>query len=206
MAGNISRYITIMTLMLTAALAAGCATVGDQRADILYKSAANASGGSGDLHLVQDVAASSGGATPIQWIIGDVANGDGEKIGNVVTDIAPSDLIMNAFEQEFRGAGFDVIRDRTMPNDITRGLKLTSAVVKLTEVKSLTRSEAKCSMKVALELWRNGNAVSKLEYEAVFSDSAVVNRDELLPKVMLQTLQTLMKRAVPDLTALTGRK
>jgi hypothetical protein len=200
------RYIGFIVVMLIAALTAGCATVGDERANILYRSSANASGGKGDFYLVQEVVTPSGGTNPIQWIVGDITNGDGVKIGDVVTDVAPSDLLANALVQEFKSVGFNVIQERTMPNDVTNGLKLKSATMKLEEVKRVTRNDATCSMKFVVELWRNGKATNKLQYESVYTDSAVTDRDELLSKAMLQTIQTLMKRAVPEIVGMNVRK
>jgi hypothetical protein len=61
-------------------------------------------------------------------------------------------------------------------------------------------------LKIAVELWRNGKAVNKLEYGSVYADAAVFNRDELLSKVMLKTLQTLMQKAVPEIVDMANRK
>jgi hypothetical protein len=138
--------------------------------------------------------------------VGDITNGEGEKIGNVVTDVAPSDLLENAIVQELKSAGFNVIQERTMPNNVTTGLRLKKTTLKLTEVKSLTRADARCSIKIAVDLWRNGRATNMLEYESVYGDSDVINREELLSRVMLQTLQNLMKRAVPEIIDMSDRK
>jgi hypothetical protein len=55
-----------------------------------------------------------------------------------------------------------------------------------------------------LELWKNGKKFKKLDYEAQKSDFAIKDRDLLLPNILQNTLQDLMKQAVPDLIKAMG--
>jgi hypothetical protein len=193
------RNILTLAIIIITAIVAGCATVGDQRVDVLYQRTVYADRGTGDFYLAQESSVPSSGTTPIQWIIGDITNNDGQKLGNIVTDVAPTDLLTEAFIQEFKGSGYNVFRESPIPQGATKGLKLKSVTMKLEEVKSVPKATAKCKVKISIEPWLNGKATSKLEYEAEYEDTAITDRDELLSKAMLQAIQTLMARSVPEI-------
>lgn len=193
-----SRSVFVFVLLMVAAISAGCATVGDQRVNILYQKTANATGGSGDLYLVEELPPPTGGATTIQWVIGEIRNKDGEKLGNTVTDTAPTDILMSALVQEFKGV-YNAVQVRSMPKDAAKGLVLKSATIKMDEVKSPASMEAKCKVTVTVEPWSNGEAMTKLEYEADYTDTAVTGRDELASKTMLHALGIIMTRLVPEI-------
>ena len=195
-----------LVVLVIASIGAGCATVSDQRVDILYQSAANATGGSGDLYLVEEAPPPTGGAATIQWVIGRITNKDGENLGNTVTETAPTDTLMAAFVQEFKVAGYHTIQEGSMPKDAAKGVVLKRATIRLDEVKSPLSDEAKCKVKIAVEPWRDGKAISRLEYEAEYSDTAVTGRDVLLSNTMLRTVQTIMKRSVPEIADMIEKK
>ncbi len=193
------RNIHTLAIIMITAIVAGCATVGDQRVNILYQRTVYADRGTGDLNLAQESSVPSTGTTPIQWIIGEITNNDGEKLGNIVTDIAPTELLMEAFTQELKGSGYNVIRESPIPQGAIKGLKLKSVTIKLEEVKSVPKANAKCKVKISIEPWLNGKTANKLEYEAEYDDIAITDRDELLSKTMLQAIHALMARSVPEI-------
>ena len=195
-----------LVVLMIASVAAGCATVKDQRVDILYQSAANATGGSGDLYLVEESPPPSGGATTIQWVIGGITNKDGENLGNTVTGTAPTDILMAAFVREFKVAGYNTTQEGSMPKDATKGLVLKSATIRMNEVKNPLSDEAKCKVKIAVVPWRDGKAITNLEYEAEYIDTAVTGRDVLLSNTMVRTIQTIMKRSVPEIVNVIENK
>jgi len=200
------RVIHVLAIFTITVLAAGCATVGDQRVDILYQRTVYDGRGTGDLYLAQESVVPSMGAVPVQWIIGRITGNDGEKLGNIVTDIAPADLVMEAFTQELKGAGYNVIRSNPIPRGAAKGLKLKSVTMNLQEGKSVPKVMATCKVKVALEPWLNGTAVNKLEYEAEYDDTAVTDREELLAKTMRQALHALMAQSIHEITRTLERK
>jgi hypothetical protein len=193
------HHITVLAFTVIATIISGCATVGDQRVNILYQSTAIAKGGSGDLYLVEEPTPDSSYSTPIQYILGGIKNKDGEQLGNIVTDKAPADLLIDAFYQEFKGAGYNVVQGNSMPREVAKGLKLQSITIKLDEVKGVIVN-SKCIVKISVEPWRNGKAINKLEYVAEYTDSVMTGREELLSKTMLQAIQSIMKKAVPEIT------
>lgn len=195
---GISRVVLIATALLTT-LTAGCATVGDERVNPLYHRTGNASGGSGEFYIVEETPPATGGASTIQWILGEVRDKDGEKLGNVVTDTAPIDVVASAYAQELRGAGYNTIQRGGMPPDAAKGLVLKSVTVKLDEVKSAASLEVKSKVMVTAQPWRNGQALGTLSYEADYTETAVTGRDELPSKSLQHAIGTVMTRSVPDI-------
>ncbi len=190
-------------LVLTAAtlfcavMLPGCASV-SRRVDILYHPSAYARGGGGDLYLVKgsqtdDTTAAS------QWIIGEITTKDGEKINDVVTDIAPDDLVADALSQELKAAGYNVITTDNLPPDATKAVTLNSVAIKLDEEHSVMKDDATCSLKISVQPWRNGTARNTLGYKADYAETAITNRDLLLSKALKESLKLLMKYSIPEI-------
>ena len=175
-------------------MSAGCATVGDHRVEAQYQRASSARGGYGEFYLVEE-ALTSDGSTTVQWVLGDIMNNDGEKIGNSVTDTAPTDILVAALVQEFDGAGYNTIRVNAMPKG-AKGLVLKKAYFRLDEVKTPFIVVAESKVKIEVVPWRNGKAMKKMEYEAEYSDTAVTDRDELVSNALPQAISTIMKQSV----------
>ncbi len=196
-----------LKFLLISSLLTGCATV-DKRVDILYKPAVHNASGSGTLHLGQLGVQKPGGgdSTPVQWILGEVKNEDGEKVASIVTDTAPADLVTDAFTQEFKAAGYTVLSAQTPTAEVKKGVNLTNVTIRLNEVSSLLKAEAKGTIDISVEVWRDGDKLRKLDYEAVYSDSAVTGRDQLLPDTLQKVVQAAMKRAVPEIIKLIEQR
>lgn len=175
----------------------GCATV-DQRADILYQPTAAAKGGSGDLYLVRQVPGAPKTAMTIQYVIGKITK-DGAKVGNVVTDMAPADLVMDALREELRSAGYRVTVTDAMPADAKKGVSLNNASIVLDVKKSIVKDEANGSAKISVQIWRDGRAVNALDYESEYSDVAVADRERLASKTLRKMLEMVMMRSIPDM-------
>jgi hypothetical protein len=69
----------------------------------------------------------------------------------------------------------------------------------LEEVSSIIKAEGSSRLIFSLELWKNGKKFKKSNYESRTSDFAIKDRDLLLPAILQNSLQDLMKQAVPDL-------
>jgi hypothetical protein len=208
-AGNILRHIRnvglnliIPTIIL---LLSGCAT-SDQNVNFLYQPTAFGRGGSGDLYLSADNQSSSGKATSVKWVIGEVKNRKGENSGNIISARSPMDMVMDAFTQEFRAAGYNVLLVNPVPAEASKGIKVNSVVIELEEVNSLYKIETKCTVKVALEPWRNGKVIRKLDYENSYTDSTLIDRDLFLLKSLQTTMQELMAQVVREVTVIIEQK
>ncbi len=194
-ARNISR---VAGLVILVSILSGCAT--DRKITPLYQPSVFATGGSGALYL------SASGARPgsgkdgsVQWIIGKVKNSDGDTVGDVVTPIAPADLVLDAFTQELTKAGYKVMRVSTLPGNVAKGVDISGLNLNLVEVSSIMRSEGTSSVTISLELWKNGKKFKRLDYQTGYSDYAIKDRELLLPETLQKALRNLMEQAVPEI-------
>lgn len=205
MTGSRRSFLLLLAALAFAALVQGCAT-GDRRVDILYHPVAEAKGGSGDLYLVQGVRPEGGQAAGIQWILGSVAKDDGEKLGDIVTDVAPANLVMDALNQELTRAGYRVLTTASVPSDAEKALALNAVSIKLNDKHSVVKDEAECSVRITVQPWRSGSAVSNLSYDAQYSETVASDRDELPSKTLQKALQLLMKQSTPEIVRTLERK
>lgn len=201
------RCLRLLMALVVASLSVGCASAGDQRVNILYQRGVRATGGSGDLYLVGQSTASTGGATTIQWVIGEIRGKDGKKLGNTVTDTAPADTLWAAYTEEFNGAGYNTVQQNSLPKGVAKGVVLQSARIMLNEVKSQENLEATCRIRVRVEPWRDGVPLRKVEYEAEYNSAfAVTERDQQADKTLDQAIRTIMLRSVPDIIQMIEHK
>jgi len=201
-----ARALRWLAALAVTALGSGCATVGDQRVELLYQGGVNAGGGSGDLYIVEATPPGTGGSSTIQWVLGEIRSKGGEKLGNTVTETAPMDSVLQAYIQEFKAAGYTTVQLNSMPSGAPKGVLIKSATVKVDEVKSPASLEVKSKVTVSVEPWRDGRALATTEYEADYTDSAVTGRDTLASQTLLQNVRTVMKRSVPDIIKAIERK
>ncbi len=200
------KPVRLLFLSILLMFLAGCVS-GDKRVEILYQPGANYKGASGDLYLARAVPpASAAGAPSVQFILGEISNKDGAKIGNVVSDRDPVDMVIDALTNEFRNAGYNVIVVGTLPAGVKKGVLLANASFTLDEVKKWYRFEAKGRVKISVEPWRNGNALNRLDYEASYADSAITDRESLPQKTLEKALQDLMARSVPEVIKMIEQK
>lgn len=199
---NVVLALIIPAIML---LLSGCASV-DKNVNFLYQPTGFGSGGSGDLYLSAGDQSASAKATSTQWVIGETKNSKGENTGNIISVRSPNDMVMDAFTREFKGAGYNVLPVNALPEGVAKGIKLNSVAIELEEVNSLYKIETKCTVKVALEPWRNGKAIKILNYENSYTDSTLLDRDLFLLKSLQTTLQELMARVVREVTVMIEKK
>jgi hypothetical protein len=201
-----SGLTRVLLFMLTASLPlmAGCAAV-DRNVNFLYQPTAFGKGGAGDIYLSQSIQPASGRPS-VQWVIGETRNSAGENRGNIVTERAPVDIVMDAFSQELKAAGYNVIAVAALPAGVGKGIRLESVSIKMEEVDRVYRVDANCSVKVSIEPWRNGSAIKKLSYESSYTDSTILDRDMILLKALQTALQELMARAVREAVVIVEQR
>jgi len=198
MSGVIKWIIPAILAMMV--LLPGCATV-DRSVNFLYQPAASGRGGSGDLYLAQNIHPLSG-RPEVEWIVGDIKDGSGEKTGNIVSSRPPVDTLMEAFSQELKAAGYSVIPVEVLPDKVAKGIKLTSVSIRLEEIDRVYKVETRCTVKVSLEPWRNGVPIKRLYYESSQEESTLIDRDMILLKSEQTALQQLLDRAVKEVIVL----
>ena len=200
------RIITGMSVLaLFMVLAAGCAAT-DKYVNVLYQPSVYAGGGAGTLYLTAPGARSEQGKTAsAKWIIGKVINNDGNQTGEIVTTIAPVDLVLDAFNRELTNAGYKIFRVTALPGDVMKGISVDRAEIKMEDVSSIYKDEGTGRLIVSLDLWKNGKNFKKLYYESAYSDSAFKGRDLLLQDILQKALQGVMEKAVPEIVKELGK-
>ena len=179
-------------------LLAGCAAPG-MNVTVGYTPFVNATGGTGELFLVQDV------APPVNqkalWIIGQVKGHDGEKENDLVVTSMPADLIAGMLADELTSAGYLVKQVKATPDKASKIVRLSSVTMTLEEKLSLFnfKLEAAGALSVALELWNGGTKLQTFDYRASYSDSDIKDGDLLGSLVLRNSIRDVMKQAVPDI-------
>jgi hypothetical protein len=206
--GNILKIglngIFLFVLAACPPLITGCAAV-DHSINFLYQPTAFGKGGSGDIYLSQSVHPTSGRPSA-QWVIGKTKNSADKDTGNILTARSPADIAVDAFSQELKAAGYNVITVDALPTGVAKGIRLESVSIRMEEFDRLYKVDAKCSVKVSVEPWRNGSAIKRLDYESSYSDSTLLDRDMILLKSLQNALQELMARAVREAVVLVEQK
>jgi len=200
------RNITSMAVLaLFMTMAERCAAT-EKYVNVLYQPSVYAGGGAGNLYLTAAGARSEPGKTvSTKWIIGKVKNNDGNETGDIVTTVAPGDLVLDAFNRELTNAGYKIIRVTALPDDVTKGISVDRAEIKMESVSSIIKDEGTGRLTVSLELWENGKKFKKLYYESGYSDSAFKGRDLLLHDILQKALQGIMEKAIPEIIKELGK-
>jgi hypothetical protein len=195
------RRAGLWICILVSALTTGCATV-DRKVSLLYQTAAQGSGGSGDVYLAAMPGQSGlAGKNAIGWIVGSVKKKDGEKTGDILITTAPEELVLDAFKQELNAAGYKVVPVNALPQEVVKGVAVVGIAVELEEVSDLLKSEGISRLTISVELWKNGGKLRKLAYKSMLSDFAIKDRDLLLPTLLKKSLQEVMKQAIPEMVS-----
>lgn len=201
MKGKLRGMVYAAVGSLLCCLVMGCATA-SQKVTVLYQPVVHDGSGSGELYLAG--ATGTAGHAEVQWVVGTVKNNDGEPLGDIVSPVAPTDLVMDAFRQELTAAGYTTKLVGSLPQGGAKGIVVTGTDIRLEEVSSLVKAEGTSRVKVSVEVWKQGSVVKKLDYEVRISDFAVKDREELLPAILQKALQGVMTQAVPEVIKALG--
>jgi hypothetical protein len=167
---------------------------------LLYQPVVKASHVTGDIYLATAKGeAWEGKPGAIQWVVGKVKDSRSGGEGEILTSVSPGDLVLDALKQELTAAGYRTIWVSTLPPEATKGIVITRTDLTLDEESSIIKADGSSRLTTSLELWKNGRKFKKIDYESRNSDLAVRDRDLLLPNILQNTMQDLMKQAVPDL-------
>lgn len=136
----------------------------------------------------------------IQWVIGEMKNSDGMVRGNIVIPVSPAMIVREALQQELQKGGYQVQSViGGLPAGADSGLVLSAVSLHLDETGNLVKTESECRVSFSIEVWKKGAKVNTLSYEARYSDFAIRDRDKLHQAVLQKGLESILKRAVPEL-------
>jgi hypothetical protein len=157
--------------------------------------------GTGEVHLIIP-ASQQTQSSDIRWTIGTVTDGENGKIDDVDSSRSPAEIIRAAFALEFKKGGYTIIPG-TKRNETDRWtVDLTKTEIKIDQISEISTLKATCRVVAGMDVFKNGQLAKKLEYEAASSRTDIKDRDILAQKALEDALQTLMRKAVPDLDSM----
>lgn len=194
---TVPKWILLSLLLLVA----GCATTGDLSiAPDSYQPSSGVRGGSGEVWL-----AASSHLPPFPttgaglYVVGEARTGDQKRLGDLVLDRAPQDLVADVLEKELTAAGFVVKRTPRIPKDAARGVEVILTRADFRQTTSLLKGEASADMRIGVILTKNGAQTHKLGYQAGYTDTTVRDKSLLVRSVTSKLLQGIMNEAVPEI-------
>jgi hypothetical protein len=196
---------TFLTLSLV--LFAGCATA-PPPVSILYSPSVETRGGAGSLFLnaVTKHPTRNNVDQGIRFVIGKQMDSYGMITGEILSVNSEEDMMLDATRRELTAAGYSVESGTSMPRGVTKGLDLTAIQVELDETASIPKIEAAGTVKVSMDVWKNGVVVKKLSYESKVSETSIINRDTLPREIIEKGLRGVLSQAVPDIISVLELK
>lgn len=190
---------TLLALgLMTLLILGGCATYTKQLV-MRYDPITTTRFGGGDLYLInaelQPPTASGA------WAIGNTKNGDGVMVDTLWSGVSPAGLVQSALQRELGQTGYAVIPAQKAPDLYSKVVEITEARVVVDQITKVPQVDATCTISVSLTVMKNGAPVRKLRYEAKSSDLAIKERDRLAETILRNTMQDVMKQAIPDIVA-----
>jgi hypothetical protein len=199
---RISTAIISLLTGIAVVATSGCAQV-THKIDVLYTPQATYRGGTGSLDLATvDSARDSRSEPSIRWVLGQIKNTEGGVTGEIISSIRSQDIITDAFKQELTAAGYQTNFSKVLDNNTRKGVFFTDISVQLEEIPSFAKLESSCTILLKMDLWKNGTIVKRTEYRSKVSDVAVIDRDQLAPKLYQKAIHDTMQQAVPDIIRL----
>ncbi|MFH1019391.1 MAG: hypothetical protein V1782_02100 [Pseudomonadota bacterium] len=194
------RRRNLLALCLMALLIlGGCATYSRQIV-LRYDPVTTTRFGGGDLYLVnaelQPPTASGA------WAIGTTKNAEGMMIDTLWSGVSPAGLVQSAMGRELGRTGFQVIPAKKAPDLSGNVVEINEAIISVDQVSNISRINASCTIRISLTVMKNGAPVRKLHYEAKGSDLSIKDRDRLAETMLRNTMQDVMKQAVPDIVGI----
>ena len=181
-------------------LMGGCARYA-RTVNTLYEPSATVRGGNGDVYIVIPESQKTQ-SSEMKWVLGKVMDHDNNQIDEVLSSRSPSEIIQDAFGQEFKVGGYTVIPTAKRPEAEQRVINITKTEIDLQQTSDLADIKAKCRVLVGFDVYKNGQLIKRLQYEASSSKFDIKDRDLLARNVLQDTIQSLMLKAIPDLNSL----
>ncbi|TWJ14021.1 hypothetical protein [Geobacter argillaceus] len=199
------RIIVAVAMAWASGILSGCAATAP--VSILYSPSVEARGGSGSLLLKSaSYHAASSGENSTRWVIGKRKDSDGRVTGEILSVNSPDDMVLDALNRELTVTGYSVELGSSLPPDVAKALDLTTMQIELDETAGIPKAEVTCTVKVSMDVWKNGVRVRKLSYESKVSDFAIVDRNLLRREMIEKALRGIMSQAVPEIIAVLERK
>lgn len=182
--------------LLTLFLLAGCASHARQVL-FQYQTASPARTKGGDLYLINtaDKIRPPAGI----WELGSTRNPEGLIVDSLLSGTSPAVMAQDALQLELGQSGYRILSPPAVPPVPARLVEISEASVRLEQTTSLTKVNAACTIKLSLRVIKDGERTRTFHYEAKGSDLAIKDRERLAEAILLDTMQEVMKQAIPDI-------
>ena len=202
----IRRTICAALLTYCMGILSGCATT-TIPVSILYSPSVEARGGSGNLFLKSGTGNTAiSNADNVRWVIGKRKDSDGMVTGEILSVSSAGDIVLDALKRELTVAGYRVELGASMPSGVPKGIDLASVQVELEETAGIPKIEITCTVKISMDVWKNGAKMKRLSYETRVSDFAIIDRERLPRDMIEKGLRGVMSQAVPEIVAVLNGK
>ena len=197
------RFTTCLLLALTISLTSGCARYAS-RINMLYEPVTSVHGMSGDLYISIKPAVQKPSGSVV-WALGEVTDDDGKVIDHLTSPRPPAELIQAALVQEFKQAGYSTLAVSTIRADAAQVVEVHRVELTINQVSNLVEIKATCKLLIDIDIRKNGQVIRKLQYASKYTQTDIKDRDLLVQTVFSQTLQAVMRQAVPEIIAILGQ-
>lgn len=201
----ISRsYLKFVILIMMAGmlLTSGCARYA-RNSDLLYEPSTSVRGGSGEVYIVIPESQLTQ-APDLKRVLGTVSDGENRKLDDVVSSRSAAEIMQTALGLELKRAGYSVIPVTKRPATGPRVVDLTKTEIKLDQISELTSIKATCRVLMGMDVYKTGQLVKRLQYEAASTKTDMRDRDLLAGDVLQEALQSVMLQAAPELHSIFG--
>lgn len=188
--------ITLAGMLLTSGCARYARTV-----NTLYEPTATIRSGRGEVYLVIPEKQQTQSAN-IKWEIGKVKDDDNNIIDDVVSPRSPAEIMQDALGLEFTKAGYTVILTSKRPSGEQQVIDISNSEIDLEQISDVAYIKSKCRLLMGVEVFKKGQLIKRLQYESTSSKTDVKDRDMLARNVLKDALQSVMLKAVPELSSL----
>ncbi len=195
-----TTYLKLLALIMLIMLVNGCARYA-RSVNMLYSPAAVSQQGSGYLYVVipeNQLTPSS----QVKWVLGKVTDDENKKIDELFSPRSPAELAQSALSQELKRTGYTVLPVAKHPDDHTKLIDISKVDISLNQLSDFADLKATCRVLIALDIYKNGKLIRKLEYQSLSSKTDIKDRDLLAHVVLQEALQSVMTKALPDLIQL----
>ena len=195
--------IVMLVTCICLLLVGGCARYA-RTVNTLYVPSESVSGGSGKVYIVIPENRKTH-SSDIKWVLGKVMDDDNKVIDELFSPRSPAEIIQEAFGLEFKRAGYTVIPVTERPAGEQRVIDLTKTEIELVQISDLADLKVKCRVLVGVDVFKNGQQIKRFQYEATSSRTDIKDRDMLARNVLEDALQSVMRKAMPELHGLFRR-
>lgn len=190
------QFVLLVTLVGLMSVS-GCARYA-RNSDTLYEPSTTVSGGSGEVYIVIPESQQTKSADT-RRVLGAVSDGENKKLDDVVSSRSAAEIIQTALGLEFKRAGYIVIPVTKRPTVEQRVIDLTKTEIRLDQISDFTNIKVTCQVMMGMDVYKAGQLVKRVQYEAKSTKTDIKDRDMLAGNVLQEALQSAMLQATPEL-------